>query len=547
MFPSVPRLCVTAFSGGGGKTLLALGLARTLVERGIIVKPFKKGPDYIDAAWLTQACRNPATNLDPFFLTPEALKALFCKSLVPRPGEALPGLALLEGNRGLFDGLDAKGTCSTAAIARLLGMPIVLSLDCTKMTRTAAALVQGVLNFENGLIFLGVVLNNVGSSRHARLVRDAIEAHTDLPVLGALPRLAKTPLPERHMGIASFGSRLAEDADKRLAALAAFIKENLDVSRIAAEAARLTPKDGAPCAGAPAARPDAITPPAAPLPRIGFVRDAAFWFYYEENLRALKDAGAELVPIALATGDATRDAALAAERLRALDGLYLGGGFPEDHAQALSASPALALIRTLAKKGMPIYAECGGFMLLARSLDLDGSRWPMAGLFPVDVRFTKTPQGLGYVEACVVRENPFFPVGLRLRGHEFHYSRCVWPDETPSAAPQDAPAPDFAMRLSRGTGMGRSTLRNETPLSLPPLATATETALSQQQASHDEKPGAQGGDGLTQARVWAAYTHIFAPAVPCWAPNFIAAARAFATEKTTQISSKTTGTENPKR
>ncbi|MBO4313776.1 MAG: cobyrinic acid a,c-diamide synthase, partial [Desulfovibrio sp.] len=198
---SVPRLCVTALSGGGGKTLLALGLGRALVERGITVKPFKKGPDYIDAAWLARACRNSATNLDPFFLSPEALRTLFYGSLVPKPGGMPPGMALLEGNRGLFDGFDAKGTCSTAELARLLGMPLVLSLDCTKMTRTAAALVQGVLNFETGLVFLGVVLNNVGSSRHARHVRDAIEGHTDLPVLGALPRLIETPLPERHMGI----------------------------------------------------------------------------------------------------------------------------------------------------------------------------------------------------------------------------------------------------------------------------------------------------------------------------------------------------------
>ena len=430
-------------------------------------------------------------------------------------------------------------------------MPLVLSLDCTKMTRTAAALVQGVLNFETGLVFLGVVLNNMGSSRHARHVRDAIEGHTDLPVLGALPRLTETPLPERHMGIASFGSRLAEDAEKRLAALAAFIGGHLDVARIAADAARLTPEDDAPGAGAPASLPAQIPSPDAPRPRLGFVRDAAFWFYYEDNLRALEDAGAELVPIALATGDAGNDAASAAESLRTLeglDGLYLGGGFPEDHARALSTSPALALLRALAEKGMPIYAECGGFMLLARSLDLSGSRWPMAGLFPVDVRFTKRPQGLGYVEACVMRENPYFPVGLRLRGHEFHYSRCVLPDEAPSSAPQDASAPYFAMRLSRGTGMGRSALRDEAPLSPRRHDAASGAALSQRQGCREEKTGAHGVDGLTRARVWASYTHIFAPAVPCWAPNFIAAARAFANEKkTNQVSGKTPETEKPKR
>jgi len=197
-FPSItaPRLVVSGLSGGGGKTLLSLGLARALTLRGLRVKPCKKGPDYIDAAWLGLASGRTPTNLDPFFLTDARLRALFCTSF----GDA--DLAIIEGNRGLYDGRDVQGSCSTATLARALGAPVLLTLTVTKMTRTAAAVIAGLAHFEP-VNLAGVVLNRVASSRHAALIRQSIETYTGIPVLGEIPRLAENPIPERHMGLVS--------------------------------------------------------------------------------------------------------------------------------------------------------------------------------------------------------------------------------------------------------------------------------------------------------------------------------------------------------
>lgn len=452
-----PRLVISGLSGGGGKTLLSLGLARTLERAGIAVKPYKKGPDYIDAAWLGMAAAAPATNLDPFFLADERLRALFQHAFGPA------AVAVIEGNRGLYDGRDVEGSCSTARLARALDAPVVLALNCTKMTRTAAAVVAGLAGFE-AIRLAGVVLNQIGSARHGSLARRAIEEYTGIPVLGEIPRLRKNPLPERHMGLVSMhAEQLDSGADAVLNKLATLIREHCDVNRLLA-LARSAPamREEAPFWTAPAAGSAAP-----PRPRIGYVRDAALWFYYEENLEALRRSGADLVRLELMADDPWPH----------LDGLYLGGGFPEMLAAGISASPRLADIRALSERGRPIYAECGGFMLLCRSLRVGERDYPMADLFPARAEFRVKPQGLGYVEAEVRGENPFHPVGTRLRGHEFHYSRCV---------PLGELAPTLS--LNPGTGMDGT-----------------------------------GMDGLLIRRTFAAYTHIFAPAAPHWAPRFVAA------------------------
>lgn len=546
---SSARICISALSGGGGKTLLSLGLARAFSRQGLAVQPFKKGPDYIDAAWLSLAAGRQASNLDPYFLPPARLRALF-RHVMERSGARL---ALLEGNRGLFDGMDVRGSCATAELARTLDCPVLLSLDCTKMTRTAAALVAGVRNFEPGLRLAGVVLNQVASARHEGILREAITTYTDVPVLGAIPRLRENPLPERHMGLASLcGDELSPQAQEILEKLADVVRDHVDMDRVLAladdlpalpeepdfwdEAAwagegavapsgagrsaachagtafaagaeascegaaptgalsvtspRATTSDGtqaegcdgtAPLSGAPC---PADSPKRAAAPRIGYVRDRALWFYYEENLEALRRAGAELVRLSLLDDASWPE----------LDGLYLGGGFPEDWARELASSPHLARLATLAGEGLPIYAECGGFMVLASALERDGQRWPMSGIFPVETRFCPKPQGLGYVRADVVLPNPYFPRGSVLRGHEFHYSLCHEPAAVSGRL-------EHALRLRKGTGMGRDA------------------------AGH-------GRDGLVSGRVWAAYCHIFAPAVPGWAPRFVDLARCYRRERT---------------
>lgn len=484
---SVPRLCVSAVSGGGGKTLLSLGLARCWREAGWRVQPFKKGPDYIDAAWLTRAAGRAARNLDPFFLDGARLRLLVAAGTGHGGPDAAPDsepdradVALIEGNRGLFDGMDVHGSCSTAELARMLACPVVLSLNCTKMTRTAAAVVAGLTHFEAGVRVAGVVLGQTASSRHERIVRQAIETYTDVPVLGSLPRQRRNPLPERHMGLATLeGDGFSPETDALLTDLAALVREHVDVDAVLdmarfAPALDMTLPPG--CAGPEEALygPAAVAPV---RPVIGYVHDAAFWFYYPENLEALRRAGAELRPVSLLDGAVWPE----------LDGLYLGGGFPEDFAARLAASPRVRELAELAARGLPIYAECGGFMVLAEAIERDGERHAMSGVFPVTARFCPRPQGLGYVEAEVCADNPYFPTGSRLRGHEFHYSRC-------EAAP-GAEVPR-ALRLLKGTGMG------------------------------------EGGDGLVRGRVWAAYTHIFAPAVPGWAARFAALAAACATART---------------
>ncbi|WP_308775358.1 cobyrinate a,c-diamide synthase [uncultured Bilophila sp.] len=554
---TAPRLVVSGLSGGGGKTLVSLGLARALTLRGLRVKPYKKGPDYIDAAWLSLASGRTPTNLDPFFLPDARLRALFRSSF----GDA--DLAVIEGNRGLYDGRDVQGSCSTATLARALDAPVLLTLSVTKMTRTAAAVIAGLAHFEP-VNLAGVVLNRVASSRHAALIRQSIETYTGIPVLGEIPRLAENPIPERHMGLVSMHDE-SPDAPGRasllaaLDSLAALIEGHMDVDaalRIARSAPDLrdagpfwedagTPAAGkaadvrAPRGGASACpeniasegtgedRPAALNaspqshgePHGGPFPSgtghpslpgqgdpagqapsgqppfparlsppvsIGFVRDAALWFYYEENFEALRRAGAELVELSLLSPEPWPGGRL--------DGLYLGGGFPEMVPERLAVSPHLAEIRSYSMRGMPIYAECGGFMVLCRELRIGGKDYPMAGLFPARAEFCPRPQGLGYVEATVEAENPFHPVGALLRGHEFHYSRCVALGEL-----------EPTLRLSPGVGMSGPGHRAKG------LAAEGDTLASR--------------DGLLVRNTFAAYTHLFAPAVPHWATRFVAACR----------------------
>lgn len=475
---SLPRAVVAGLSGGGGKTLVSLGLVRAWTRRGLKVKPYKKGPDYIDAAWLARAAGNTVTNLDPFFLEPDRLRSLLAY--------ASDGydVAFIEGNRGLYDGRDLEGSCSTAMLARTLETPVVLVLDCTKMTRTAAALVAGAASFEP-VHLAGVILNRVGSARHAASVRRAIERHTAVPVLGAVPRLAENPLPERHMGLIGLhDAAIREQADRRLEQLADLVEACVDVEA-ALGAARCAPDLPRP---APFWALPQTLPGSGERPLIGYVRDEALWFYYEENLQALRRAGAELHELSL----------FDPHPWPRLDGVYLGGGFPENRAAEISTSPRLAELRLLSERGTPIYAECGGFMILCRSLRLGAEEHPMAGVFPAHAVCLPRPQGLGYVEARADRENPFHPRGVLWRGHEFHYSRCE-----PSA-----PIPSV-LRLKTGTGMG-------IPEGPEPQADAAAGAAD-----------LTARDGLLIRNTFASYTHLFAPAVAHWAPRFVAACLAF--------------------
>lgn len=497
----IPRLIISGLSGGAGKTVISLGIARGLSRSGLAVRALKKGPDYIDAAWLALAAGSGQANLDPFFSPGESLLALFAAET------AGSDLALIEGNRGLFDGLDLSGSCSTAEVSRILAAPVVLIIDCTKMTRTAAALVRGCLDFEKNVHIGGVILNRTGNDRHRTLVRQAVETHTGLPVIGMLPRRAEPFIVERHMGLS--GMDEYKRADGLLDDLADFVSMHVDLAKLRAlaesapplgESASLTSDLSVTAQDSPGPELFSFLPPSrsedqpesAPdsvhstRPQIGYVRDAAFWFYYRENLKSLAAAGAELFALSLLDERPWPD----------LDGLYIGGGLPELYARQLAANaPKRNLVAALAQQGLPIYAECGGFMYLSRNIRVAGEVFPMAGVFPCSVELHARPQGLGYVEAEVIQDNPYHPVGTRFRGHEFHFSRCLfaYANGTPGTAKQSSPK--HALLLHKGRGMTR---------------TAEGLCL----------------DGLLYKNTFAAYTHIYAPALPHWAANFVRTCRA---------------------
>lgn len=435
-----------------------MGLLLEAARRGLPVRAFKKGPDYIDAAWLTWAASTPARNLDTYLMG-------FDGAITSFSGNAVHGgFNLVEGNRGLFDGVDVRGSHSTAALAKALYAPVILVLNATKMTRTAAALVLGCQNLDPEVWIAGVVLNQVSGKRHESILRDAIESACGIPVMGVVPRAdPATLLPSRHLGLVTPEEH--PDADSLKANLLRLIDGRIDFDRLF-ETANRAPRLVAPHVDCAAFCDE-------PPVRIGYIRDSAFSFYYPENLAALQKDGAELIPIS----------ALSAVALpEELDALYIGGGFPETHARALSTNTSLlASIRYAAMEGLPVYAECGGLMLLSQSISWRGGNYPMAGVLPFSVEVCETPQGHGYVELLVDTPNPFFPRGLRLKGHEFHYSRLIAEEHRP----------ETACAVLRGTGC------------------------------YD------GRDGVTVQNVWAGYTHLHALATPGWAQGFLAAARRF--------------------
>jgi cobyrinic acid a,c-diamide synthase len=456
---ALPRLVIAGTGGDAGKSLVTLGLARAAVRRGWRVAPFKKGPDFIDAAWLGAAAKAPGRNLDTFLMTPGAILGSLER------GAAGADLALIEGNRGLFDGLDAQGTHSTASLARLVQAPVVLVVPAVKVTRTVAALVLGCKALEPDLWLAGVVLNRVANARQEAVLREAVASATGVPVLGVIPRLEDDLLPTRHLGLVCESEH--PDREAVLEKLGEVVGRHVDMEaawRVASTAPPLPSASRAFAFAAAGGRPDAASGV-----RVGVLRDRAFSFYYPENLEALEAAGAELFFIS----------PLSDETLPRVDALYAGGGFPEEHAAALSANaPLREAIAAAVADGLPVWAECGGLMYLSKSLWRDGREYPMVGALPASVEVRARPEGHGYVSGVVDGENPFFARGARLVGHEFHYSRLRQPPEGLRTV----------VALERGTGVG-------------------------------------GRDGLAVGNAVATWTHLHAVGVPEWAPALVGAAR----------------------
>ncbi|MBS3809062.1 MAG: cobyrinate a,c-diamide synthase [Desulfobacterales bacterium] len=462
----IPRVLIAGLRGGAGKTVVSIGIVSAFTRLGKVVAPFKKGPDYIDAGWLAMAAGRPCHNLDPFLFAADRL----CMSFSQFSRDA--DLSVVEGNRGLYDGLDAEGTTSTASLAKMLAAPVILCVDSTKATRTMAAVVLGCLYFDPDVDICGVILNRVAGSRHERILRTSIEGRCGLPVLGALPKLSREDFPERHMGlIPTVEHELAAAAIDSATRMA---QSYLDLDRISSIADRAAPNPlsmltGEKVCGKPAASifPEAGTGPEKPV-CIGVIKDSAFQFYYPENFEALEKAGAELVFISPVSDEA----------LPAVDGLYIGGGFPETHARQLAENLKFRnSVRNAADSGLPVYAECGGLMYLGQSLVLDKA-YPMAGVLPIVFGFSPRPQGHGYTIAAVERENPYFSAGTEIRGHEFHYSRVLeWNGHDTDLV--------FSMKKGRGIINGK--------------------------------------DGVCYKNVLATYTHIHSLGISGWAASLVRA------------------------
>ncbi|MBE9555745.1 MAG: cobyrinate a,c-diamide synthase [Proteobacteria bacterium] len=419
------HLLIAATQKSSGKTTVTTGLAAALALRGMAVQPFKKGPDYIDPMWLSQAAGNPCINLDFHCMEEAEIIAAFHRR------DAVADISIVETNKGLFDGVDVEGRDSNAALASLLGGPVVLVIDTLGMTRGIAPLVLGYVNFDPGVQIAGVILNKVGGPRHEGKLRAALEYYTDLPVLGAIGRDNALEIPERHLGLVPANE--ADEANRTIDRLCKAISDNIDLDRIVEIAET------------------AVGPRAAPGPvpetkarskdiRIGVARDAAFGFYYPDDLEAFEAAGAEIVPF-----DCLED-----ERVPDVDGLFIGGGFPETQMMALEANRSmLASIRAAIEGGLPTYAECGGLMYLSRSLTWRGETHEMAGVIPGDAVMHPRPQGRGYVVLEDTGAGPWpLPasrpgVPARFPAHEFHYASL-------DNLPRDM---TFAWRVLRGHGV----------------------------------------------------------------------------------------------
>lgn len=431
-----PRLIIAALKGGSGKTILSIGISRLWKKQGLKVTAFKKGPDYIDAGWLACASGNPCYNLDPFLIGKEHLLSSFIGH------SAGSDISVIEGNRGIFDGMDEEGTYSTAELSKFLKAPAILIIDCNKATRTIAALVNGVKDFDRNLELKGVILNQIAGNRHESVIRRSIEKYSDIPVLGAIPRLDKEIFPERHMGLTPFHEH--PEVENAIEGAAGIVSKYVDSGMllvIAREAGDLENVQGSEFRVQDSGRSATdITSSFTPRPsslRIGVIRDSAFQFYYEENLEELKRYGADIVEIS----------ALNEKALPDLDALYIGGGFPETHAIALAGNTGFRnSLKAAIEKGLPVYAECGGLMYLGEALLLEGRTYPMAGIFPLTFSLETRPQAHGYSVVEVIGGNPYFRNGTLLRGHEFHYSRAL-------DFAGDKEGFSYAFRVKRGRGL----------------------------------------------------------------------------------------------
>ncbi|PTX55138.1 cobyrinic acid a,c-diamide synthase [Melghirimyces profundicolus] len=396
-----PRIVIAGTESGAGKTTLTLGLLVAFKKRGLTVQGFKVGPDYIDPGHHTAVTGRPSRNLDTWMMPESVMEEVFF-----RGGEGAD-LSIVEGVMGLFDGrAPDSDEGSTAQVAERLTCPVLLVVDAGGMARSAAAVVRGFQNFRPGVRVAGVIVNRVGGEGHFRLLKTAVEGACGIPVVGWLREDAEISIPERHLGLVT----AAEGPNEALyEGLGDLLEEGVDLEEIL----RLARE--APSLHMPPRPVFQEWPEAEEKPTVAVARDAAFHFYYPENLDLLRLAGAEWVEFSPLAGEPVPLEA---------DGVWLGGGFPEIHAADLAAGEEVKRsFREAVKRGMPVYAECGGYMYLCREIvDSEGHRYPMAGVIPAEVRMQSRLTALGYREVQALTDSPLLKKGEKARGHQFRYS-----------------------------------------------------------------------------------------------------------------------------
>jgi cobyrinic acid a,c-diamide synthase len=459
------RIVISGLSGDSGKTVVSCGLLACFINRGLQVVGFKKGPDYIDSAWLSFVSGKPARNLDTYLMGFPAVKYSFMKNAVQS------GINVIEGNRGLFDGVDTQGTHSTAELAKALKAPVIIVQNISKVTRTAAATILGCMKLDPDLNIAGVILNQVAGERHGNVAKDAIEDITGIPVVGLIPKLpAKFILPSRHLGLIT--PEEFEEKSIIINDLRNIIEDNVDVSKVLESSKNVTSLD---YKSEDFVKQDYSTK--LDNVKIGYFKDQSFSFYYPENLELLVEAGAELVPISPASKADLED----------LDALYIGGGFPETNLKSLASNNSMfSALKKLVEDGLPVYAECGGLMYLAEEIQWKGNTYSLSGILPIKIKMFDKPQGHGYSEVVVDNENPFFDLGVNIKGHEFHYSKII--DFNPELK--------SSLSVLRGSGCFNKR------------------------------------DGLTYKNVFASYLHVHALATPEWVKGMIKCAFNYQEKKT---------------
>jgi len=419
----MPHFLISAAHKSSGKTTLSIGLCAALAETGSIVQPFKKGPDYIDPMWLSKAADRSCHNLD--FYTMQQSEIIDTVGYYSSDAD----ITVIEGNKGLYDGLDLDGSNSNAALASLLKAPVILVLDARGMTRGIAPLILGYQAFDNDINIAGVILNQLGGARHEQKLHSVIEHYTDVKVIGSVYKNPALSIDERHLGL--MPSNEDDTADVKIKQIRDIVKDQVDLNLLRSIANKATPL---PSVKIQKQQSIKVTTPV----KIGIVENDAFGFYYPDDLDAIRATGAELISI-----DTIRDATLPD-----IDGLFIGGGFPETRINELEKNTTMRnQIKQALNNGLPCYAECGGLMYLSRSLSWQDQDGEMVGFIPADCKMHKAPQGRGYIQLEETAEHPwgsFKPLPEPIiAGHEFHYS-----------ALENLPADvKFAYKVKRGAGI----------------------------------------------------------------------------------------------